>query len=105
MARQHAADLRRTRLAGTASRYQAILSNPARTGQLSVGLANLQKLAKQGDSEAIAEAIAAEGNKSRVGCHLIARGSVRLSPLNGGGESTHRGHIVIEAQDPTTPGR
>jgi hypothetical protein len=37
---------------------------------------SLQKLAKQGDREAVGEALVAEGNESRAACHLVARGSV-----------------------------
>jgi len=37
----------------------------------------LQKLAKQGDSEAVGEALVAEGNESRAACHPVARGSVK----------------------------
>ena len=35
----------------------------------------LKKLVKQGDSEAIDEALVAKGNGSRAACHLIARDS------------------------------
>ncbi len=43
-------------------------------------LSLLQKLAKQGDSEAAGEALVAKGNEIRAACHLIARGSV-AAPL------------------------
>jgi hypothetical protein len=41
----------------------------------------LQKLAKQGDSEAVGEALVAEGNESRAACHPVARGSVIVDLL------------------------
>jgi hypothetical protein len=50
------------------------LLNPIKPNQFSS--THLQKLAKQGDSEAIGGALVVKGNEGRAACHLIARGSV-----------------------------
>jgi hypothetical protein len=52
------------------------ITHPAK---LHAALLSLQRLAKQGDSEAVAEALVAEGNESRAACHLIARDPVNAT--------------------------
>ena len=58
----------------------------------------LQKLAKQGDSEAVGETLVAKGNESRAACHLIARDSVITSRTSHHASPGFSGHHLKRVQ-------